>query len=107
MRTGRPKTPLDLTQAERQALKSLTHRSRTQPHLSRRARLILLCGDGLASNVVARKLHVRDQTVGKWRARFLRDRLDGLYDEPRPGAPRTIDDAAVERVVIRTLETIP
>jgi len=107
MRTGRPKVPLELTSAERTTLESLAHRSRTQPHLSRRARLILLCGDGLASNVVARKLHVRDQTVGKWRARFLRDRLDGLYDEPRPGAPRTIDDAAVERVVIRTLETIP
>jgi hypothetical protein len=59
--------------------------------------VILLCGDGLASTVVARKLHVRDQTVSKWRARFLHDRLDGLYDEPRPGAPRTIDDAAVER----------
>jgi transposase len=69
--------------------------------------LILLCGEGLASNVVARKLHVRDQTVSKWRARFLRDRLDGLYDEARPGTPRTIDDAAVERVVIRTLETTP
>jgi transposase len=75
--------------------------------LARRARLILLCGDGLASNVVARKLHVRDQTVSKWRARFVRDRLDGLYDEPRPGAPRTINDAIVERVVIRTLETTP
>ena len=107
MRTGRPKALLELTPAERTTLESLAHRSRTRPHLARRARLILLCGDGLASNVVARKLHVRDQTVSKWRARFLRERLDGLYDEPRPGAPRTIDDAAVERVVIRTLETTP
>jgi transposase len=107
MRTGRPKAPLVLTPAERTTLESLAHRSRTRPHLARRARLILLCGDGLASNVVARKLHVRQQTVGKWRSRFLRDRLEGLYDEPRPGAPRTIDDAAVERVVIRTLETTP
>jgi transposase len=107
MRTGRPKAALELTPAERTTLESLAHRSRTRPHLARRARLILLCGDGLASNVVARKLHVRDQTVSKWRARFLRERLDGLYDEPRPGAPRTIDDAAVERVLIRTLETTP
>ena len=107
MRTGRPKALLELTPAERTTLESLAHRSRTRPHLARRARLILWCGDGLASNVVARKLHVRDQTVSKWRARFLRERLDGLYDEPRPGAPRTIDDAAVERVVIRTLETTP
>src|SRR5437899_813496 len=85
----------------------LANLSRTRPHLARRARLVLLCGDGLASNVVARKLHVRDQTVSKWRARFVRDRLDGLYDEPRPGAPRTIGDEEVERVLTRTLETTP
>jgi len=107
MRTGRPKAPLALTQAERETLESLAHRSRTRPQLARRARLILLCGDGLASTVVARKLHVRDQTVSKWRGRFVRDRLDGLYDEPRPGAPRTIADADVERVLTRTLESTP
>ena len=87
MRTGRPKAPLELTPVERATLESLAHRSRTRPHLARRARLILLCGDGLASNVVARKLHVRDQTVSKWRARFLRDRLDGLYDDHGRRAP--------------------
>jgi transposase len=91
----------------RLTLISLANRVRTRPHLARRARLVLLCGDGLASNVVARELHVRDQTVCKWRARFVRARLDGLYDEPRPGAPRTIGDEAVERVLIRTLETTP
>lgn len=107
MRTGRPKAPLVLTDAERATLTSLTHRARTRPHLARRARLVLRCGDGLASTVVARKLHVRNQTVGKWRARFLRDRLEGLYDEPRPGAPRSIGDEEVERVLIRTLETTP
>ena len=107
MRTGRPKAPLVLTDAERTTLTSLANRSRTRPHLARRARLVLLYGDGLASNVVARKLHVRDQTVCKWRARFVRDRLEGLYDEPRPGAPRTIGDEDVERVLIRTLETTP
>jgi transposase len=107
MRTGRPKAPLVLTDAERATLTSLANRSRTRPYLARRARLVLLCGDGLASHVVARKLHVRDQTVSKWRARFVRDRLDGLYDEPRPGAPRTIGDEEVERVLIRTLETTP
>jgi transposase len=107
MRTGRPKAPLALTHAEREALESLAHRSRTRPQLARRARLILLCGDGLASNAVARKLHVRDQTVSKWRGRFVRARLEGLYDEPRPGAPRTIADADIERVLIRTLESTP
>ena len=107
MRTGRPKAPLVLTNPERATLISLANRSRTRPHLARRARLVLLCGDGLASTVVARKLHVRDQTVSKWRARFVRERLDGLYDEPRPGAPRTIGDEEVERVLTRTLETTP
>src|SRR5213592_2485466 len=107
MRTGRPKAPLVLTDVERATLTSLANRARTRPHLARRARIVLLCGDGLASTVVARKLHVRDQTVGKWRGRFVRDRLDGLYDEPRPGAPRTIADADVERVLTRTLETTP
>lgn len=107
MRTGRPKAPLVLTDTERATLESLTHRARTRPHLARRARLILLCGEGVANTVVARKLHVRVQMVGKWRGRFVRHRLDGLYDEPRPGTPRTIQDADVERVLTRTLETTP
>jgi transposase len=106
MRTGRPNAALELTPIERTTLESLAPGSRTRTHLARRARPILLCGDDLVSNVVARKLHVRDQTVRKWRARFLRQRLDGLYDEPA-GAPRTMDDAAGERVLIRTLETTP
>lgn len=107
MRTGRPKAPLVLTDTERATLESLTHRARTRPHLARRARLILLCGEGVANTVVARKLHVRVQMVGKWRGRFVRHRLDGLYDEPRPGTPRTIQDADGERVLTRTLETTP
>jgi transposase len=84
MRTGRGKAPLEVTLAERRRWnRRPTARApnRSWPG----ARLILLCGDGLASNVVARKLHVRDQTVSKWRGRFVRDRLEDLYDEPRPG----------------------
>ena len=46
-------------------------------------------------------------TVRKWRDRFLARRLDGLGDEPRPGVPRTITDAQVEEVVVRTLEETP
>jgi transposase len=85
MRRGRPKAPLVLTEAERESLESLATRARTRPHLARRARIILLCGEGLASTVVARRLHMRAQTMGKWRGRFVRDRLDGLHDEPRRG----------------------
>ncbi len=107
MRTGRPKVALILTPEELTRLESLAHRSRSAPHVARRARIILACGEGLDSKVVARRLHVTPATVCKWRGRFVCDRLDGLYDEPRPGAPRTITDDQVEQVIIRTLETTP
>ncbi len=107
MRTGRPKTMLMLTAEERQRLQSLAHRSRSAPFLARRARIVLLCAEGRDNKIVARRLHVTPATVGKWRGRFVRDRLEGLYDEPRPGARRTIRDEQVEQVIIRTLETTP
>jgi transposase len=107
MRTGRPKAVLVLTEQEREALASLAHRSRTQPQLARRARIILVCAGGEDNKTVAMRLRVAPQTVCKWRARFLRDRLDGLLDEPRPGTPRNISDARVEEVIVRTLESKP
>ena len=107
MRTGRPKLALILTDEERRRLESLSHRSRSAPHLARRARIILTCAEGCDSKVVAQRLHVTPATVCKWRGRFVRDRLDGLYDEPRPGARRTITDDQIEQVIIRTLETTP
>jgi transposase len=107
MRTGRPKVALILTADERQRLESLAHRSRSAAAVARRARIILACAEGTDSKVVARRLHVTPATVCKWRGRFVRQRLDGLYDEPRPGAKRTITDAQVEQVIVRTLETTP
>ena len=107
MRTGRPKQPLILTEEERNRLQSLAHRARSQPLLARRARVVLACGEGLDNQSVARKLRVSLGMVGKWRARFLKARLEGLYDEPRPGAPRTVSDEQVEQVVIETLESTP
>ena len=107
MRTGRPKQPLLLTEEERGRLESLAHRARSQPLLARRARVMLACGDGLDNQAVARKLRCSLGMVGRWRARFLKQRLDGLYDEPRPGAPRKVSDEQVERVVIQTLESTP
>lgn len=107
MRTGRPKVALIVTEDERRRLDSLAHRSRTAPALARRARIILACAEGADSKVVARRLHVTPGTVCKWRGRFITQRLDGLYDEPRPGAKRTITDEQVEQVIIRTLETTP
>ena len=107
MRTGRPKVALILTDEERRPLDSLAHRSRSAPHVARRARITLACADGTDSKVVARRVHVTPGTVCKWRGRFVTHRLKGLYDEPRPGAKRTITDEHVEQVIVRTLETTP
>jgi transposase len=72
-----------------------------------RARIILACAAEPSNQAVAARLGVCAATVGTWRGRFVARRLDGLTDEPRPGTPRTVTDADVERVVTRTLETKP
>ena len=107
MRTGRPKQPLILTDEERGRLQSLAHRARSQSVLARRARVVLACAEGLANQAVAKKVRCSKGMVGKWRARFLEARLEGLYDEPRPGAPRKVTDEQVEQAVIQTLESLP
>jgi transposase len=107
MRTGRPRTILMLSPDERQRLDALAHRSRSGPELARRARIILACAEDRPTTAIARRLHVSATTVCKWKTRFLHDRLDGLYDEPRPGAPRTIGDEQIEAVIVRTLENTP
>src|SRR5215510_9605382 len=107
MRTGRPKQPLMLTEEERQRLESLANRSRSQPFLARRARVVLACADGLDNKAAARKLRCSLGMVCKWRSRFLQAGLEGLDDEPRPGRPRKIDDEQIEQIVIQTLESTP
>jgi len=107
MRTGRPKQVLIVTEEERERLESLAHRARSQALLARRARVVLACAEGLDNKAVAKKLRCSLGMVGKWRSRFLKARLEGLYDEPRPGAPRKVSDDQVERAVIQTLESIP
>src|SRR3954466_6423081 len=107
MRTGRPKQPLTVTEEERDRLQSLAHRSRSQALLARRARVVLACAEGLDNKAVAKKLRCSLGMVGKWRTRFLKLRLEGLYDEPRPGAPRKVGDEKIEAVVIQTLESTP
>ena len=107
MRTGRPIPPLTITGEERETLERWARRPTTAQAVAQRARLILSCAAGQPNTRVAHDLHLTKQTVGKWRMRFLAKRLDGLLDEPRPGAPRTVSDAAVERVLTRTLETKP
>src|SRR5437660_4481141 len=92
MRTGRPKAPLLLTAEEQRELQSLAHRSRSAPALARRARIVLACATGEDNKTVARRLRTVAATVGKWRTRFVEQRMAGLYDEPRPGTPRNITD---------------
>ena len=107
MRLGRPLEPLVLTADERITLETWARRRTTAQALALRARLVLQAADGESNTVIARRERVTKATVGKWRSRFLRKRLDGLLDEPRPGVPRTITDADVEMVITTTLETTP
>ena len=87
MRTGRPLKPLVLSVEENNRLVEWTRRHKTSQALALRARIILACAQNTPNKQVARQLRVTKQTVGKWRSRFLTQRLDGLLDEPRPGAP--------------------
>src|SRR5260370_38481340 len=98
MRTGRPKQALSLTEEEQDWLQSLAHRARSQPLLARRARVVLACGEGLDNKTVARKVRASLSMVSKWRARFLQAPLEGLHDEPRPGAPRQQGGAPAEQL---------
>jgi transposase len=107
MALGRPKAELTLSSEERELLTSIAHRSRSASALALRARIVLACAEGKDNQTVARRLRLNPVTVGKWRARFVKDRIEGLYDEPRPGAPRKISDADIEKVIVRTLETTP
>ena len=107
MRRGRPIPPVILSSEEREALERWRRRHSTSQALALRARIVLGCADGATNTAIAKELRLTKQTVGKWRSRFLVRRLDGLLDEPRPGAPRSISDAEVERVVVRTLESKP
>jgi transposase len=104
---GRPKTPLTLSDDERQKLETWANRPKSTQRLAMRASIILACAEGLDNKTVAARLCVNTVTVGKWRKRFLDNRLDGLVDDPRPGAPRTLTDHIVEQVITKTLEEKP
>jgi transposase len=100
---GRRLEALTLTDAERSELTALAARPKTAQALAHRARIILACAEGLENKAVSQELGVHAMTVGKWRRRFLDQRVEGLRDEPRPGTPRTIDDDRIEAVITRTL----
>ncbi len=104
------RVPIDrpeLTTEEREALVGYTQRRKTAQALALRARIVLRCAEGRHDQDVAEDLRVSRLTVGKWRRRFLGKRLAGLLDEPRPGAPRKVQDRQIERVITTTLESLP
>ncbi len=104
---GRPTQRVSLKGREREELAALSKRKRSARSVSFRARIILCCAEGLTDSEVSRKLHVSNPTVGIWRKRFNERRVAGLFDEPRPGAPRRISDATIEDLITKTLETLP
>ena len=99
--------PIELEHQEREVLEGWARRQKTAQALALRARIILLAAEKRSNSEMAEYLHTTRVTVGKWRSRFLERRLDGLVDEPRPGAPRAITDTDVERVITMTLESTP
>ena len=104
---GRPLALLQVSDSDRAILERWLRRPKTAQALAKRAQIVLSCAEGQSNGAVAEQLGLTRQTVGKWRNRFVRTGVDGLLDEPRPGAPRTITDEDVERVITLTLESTP
>ena len=96
-----------LSESERRELESLARRRKTAQGLARRARIVLAAADGLENKAIVERLGADANTVGKWRRRFAERGLDGLYDEPRSGAPRKIGDEQITEIIGRTLEETP
>ena len=104
---GKAAARIELSASERAELEGLAKRRKTAQGLAQRARIILAAADGLENQAIAQRVGACENTVGKWRRRFAQHRTDGLYDEPRPGAPRRIGDEEIADTVRLTLETTP
>jgi transposase len=96
-----------LSEAEREQLEAWARRGKSAQGLAQRSRIVLAAAEGLKNTEIAARFLLDHATVRKWRNRFGADRLDGLLDEPRPGRPRTVTDAQVEEVIVKTLESAP
>lgn len=104
---GRPLTPLTLEGTDQETLERWARRPKTAQALAMRARIVLRAAEGARNDQIAEEMGVTPHTVGKWRRSFVKQGVDGLLDQPRPGAPRQIGDEDVERVIRITLETTP
>ena len=104
---GRAAVAITFSASERRELDGLARRRKTAQGLARRARIVLAAADGLENKAIVDRVGADANTVGKWRRRFAEHRLDGLYDEPRSGAPRTIDDQRIAEIIGLTLEETP
>lgn len=107
MAMGRPKAELAMSEAERTQLQAMARSHSLPAALARRAKIVLACAAGASNTAVAKRFETTPATVGKWRRRFIERRITGLYDELRPGKPRTIDDERVAMLINKTLHTKP
>ena len=96
---SRAAVAITLSEAERRELEGLARRRKTAQGLARRARIVLAAADGLENKAIVERVGSDANTVGKWRRRFAECGVDGLYDEPRPGAPRQIGDEEIAEVI--------
>jgi transposase len=104
---GRAAAVIVLSASERAELESLARAHKTGQAMARRARIVLAAAAGRENKAICVEVGAQGNTVGKWRRRFAEHRMDGLYDEPRPGTPRKIGDEAIAETIRRTLETLP
>lgn len=104
---GRRLPPINLSEAEQAELERLARRQKTAQAIALRARIVLAASTGARTEDTAAQLGVCTASVRKWHRRFVAKRVDGLYDEPRPGTPRTITDDQIEAVIVKTLESTP
>ena len=104
---GRSAIAIELSETERAELASRLRRRKVGRGDAMRAQIVLLAAEGLSNVAIAARFGTTRVTVATWRRRFAAQRLEGLLDEPRPGAPRTVSDEKVAEVVTATLESLP
>ena len=106
-RRGPKSLPVDLSPEDRATLLALLRKATLPQNIATRARIVLMSADGLAPAEVAAQLSCSRANVGNWKRRFRAHGIEGIYDFPKSGAPRTVGDEKVEEIVKLTLETLP